>query len=368
MHIVFRVDASLQIGSGHIMRCLTLADALSRRGATCSFICRPHKGHLLALIAERGHRASALAELPTGKKLNLKGAAHADWLGTDIVIDAQDTQQELNNLASGKLVDWLVIDHYALDKRWEIALKAKSKRIMVIDDLADRSHSCDLLLDQTFGRQAADYIPLVSDGCELLCGSQYALLRPEFAALRQYSLTRRSRPALKELLITMGGVDKDNITGAVLRRLKQSSLPEACRITVVAGQTSPWLTDIQNLAAEMPWPTRVLVGVTDMAQLMSDSDFAIGAAGATSWERCCLGLPSIMLVVADNQLQVAKGLEEVGAAMLCKSVSRLPKQLELLLGKHCVETRKLTSISRAAIKVTDGLGVNFVVEMMEAQI
>ena len=365
MKVVFRVDASLQIGTGHVMRCLTLADALRERGASCCFVCRPHQGHLLAFIAQRGHLVLALLELHEGAQPNQIGTAHAHWLGTDWATDAQDTQEALSAQTGGQPIDWLVVDHYALDACWEKALRPQAKRIMVIDDLADRSHACDLLLDQTFGRRPEDYMPHVTDGCTLLCGSNYALLRPEFAALREYSLSRRAQPALKELLITMGGVDNDNVTGAVLRGLKSSPLPEDSRLTVVMGQTAPWLKDVQDLASQMPRPTQVLVGIDNMAQLMADSDLAIGAAGATSWERCCLGLPSIMLVVAENQLEVAKGLAKADAALLCLTGQALSKQLAVLLGKLCYDIEQVAMLSEAAAKVADGTGTGAVLARME---
>lgn len=368
MHVAFRADASLQIGTGHVMRCLTLADALQELGASCSFVCRPHQGHLLALVAQRGHQALALPELQEGAQPNRNGTAHGHWLGTDWATDAQDTQEALSSRTGGQLVDWLVVDHYALDARWEEALRPQAKRIMVIDDLADRPHACDLLLDQTFGRQAADYMPFVTDGCTLLCGAQYALLRPEFAALRQYSLRRRAQPALKELLITMGGVDKDNVTGAVMRGLQNCLLPEDCRLTVVMGQTAPWMKDVQDLSRQMPRPTQVLVGVDNMAKLMADSDLAIGAAGATSWERCCLGVPSIMLVVAENQLEVAKGLEEAGAALLCLTGQALSKQLAVQLGKLCSDIEQVALLSKAAAKVANGTGTGAVLARMGSRL
>lgn len=368
MHIAFRAEASLQIGTGHVMRCLTLADALRERGACCSFVCRPQQGNLLALIAQRGHRTLLLPKLKERAEPYRNGTAHAHWLGTGWSTDAQDTQQALSTHMGGVPVDWLVVDHYALEARWEEALRPNAKRILVIDDLADRLHACDLLLDQTFGRQAADYIPLVPEGCQILCGSQYALLRPEFAVLREYSLKRRAQPVLKELLITMGGVDKDNVTGAVLQALQSCSLPEGCRLTVVMGQTAPWLKDVQDLSNTMSRPTRVLVGVDNMAQLMADSDLAIGAAGGTSWERCCLGLPSIMLVVANNQLEVAKGLEEIGAALLCMSDQGLTKNIAFLLDTLCTDIKNLGVLSVAASKVTDGVGVDAVLARMGAQI
>jgi len=232
---------------------------------------------------------------------------------------------------------------------------------MVIDDLADRPHACDLLLDQTFGREATDYHPFVPAACRLLCGSQYALLRPEFAALRPYSLQRRAQPTLRELLITMGGVDKDNATGQVLQALRSCRLPADCRITVVMGATAPWLDEIRKEAQDMPWPTRVLVGVSDMAQLMADSDLAIGAAGATSWERCCLGLPTIMLVLAENQRKIAEELCEAGAAHLIE-VSTLNNQL--LIVPDNWEPLFLGAMSAAAAAITDGSRVAQVINAL----
>lgn len=360
MHFVFRTDASLQIGTGHVMRCLTLADVLHERGARSTFICRPHAGNLLDLIQQRGHTAKALASADDAFTAPAGPCHHAQWLGTDWASDAEQTKRALGN----QVVDWLVVDHYSLDRRWEQTMRTKTRSIMVIDDLADRPHTCDFLLDQTFGRQAKDYVPLVPDGCELLCGAQYALLRPEFVALREYSLKRRAQPVLKELLINMGGVDKDNVTGNVLLALKSCALPEDCRLTVVMGQTAPWLKNVQDLSCSMQRPTRVLVGVDNIAQLMADSDLAIGAAGGTSWERCCLGLPSIVLVIADNQLEVAKGLEHAGAALVCLSYQGLSKQLSVLLSKICTDIARLALLTKAAAKVTNGMGAGEVLARM----
>lgn len=362
MHVAFRVDASLQIGTGHVMRCLTLADTLRELGTSCSFVCRPHSGHLLGLIAQRGHQVLALPELQEGAEPNRNGTAHGQWLGANWVTDAQDTQQALSARTGGQPVDWLVVDHYALDARWEQAVRPQAKRIMVIDDLADRPHACDLLLDQTFGRQAADYMPFITKDCTLLCGSQYALLRPEFATFREYSLKRRAQPVLKELLITMGGVDKDNVTGAVLRALQSCSLPADCRLTVVMGQTAPWLKDVQDLSSLMPRPTQVLIGVDNMAQLMADSDLAIGGAGATSWERCCLGLPSISLLIAENQKLIMSNLIKSGSVISLDG-ELLNFELKPIV-KFCTNSSNLLKLSSCSSVIVDGQGVKRVLKFV----
>ena len=342
------------------MRCLTLADALRAQGAECLFVCRPRAGDLLERIAARGHRVLALPELSrTATAVCPDGPHHADWLGIDWDQDASETCHRLER----EDLHWLVVDHYAIDYRWQRRLRAACGRLMVIDDLADRGHDCDLLLDQSLGRTRADYENLVSPGTPMLLGPQFALLRPEFSQLRSESLARRAEPALGRLLITMGGVDKDNATGDVLAALDSCPLPEELRISVVLGPNSPYLGDIQNRAAYMRRPTEVLVGVPNMARLMTESDLAIGAAGGTSWERCCLGLPSFVLTIADNQYVVAESLQNAGAAIAAHSAEEITQNLQARLSSGEI-TYFLAELSGAAARITDGCGASRVVERM----
>jgi len=373
MKVVFRADASRQIGTGHVMRCLTLADALTEQGADCEFICREHMGHLIEQIHNKGYVVHALpahAEPVGANSLAINAASdeqapvHSHWLGAT---QAQDAAACVPILAALQ-PDWLIVDHYALDACWEQALKPHYRKLMVIDDLADRPHACDLLLDQTFRRQSEDYRAWVPAGCQLLCGSHYALLRPEFATLRPYSLARRATPQLRQVLIAMGGVDKGNATGRVLAALRATQLPKECEISVVMGSTAPWLAEVMRLAQGMPWPTKVLVGVSDMAQLMTDSDLAIGAAGATSWERCCLGLPTIMLVLADNQQQVAHGLEEAGAARVIAQTQSVAECLPKLLEPVLADPASLLDMSQSAMRIVVGRGAIAVVKLLGATV
>lgn len=363
MKVAFRADASLQIGTGHVMRCLTLADTLIAQGVECRFICREHPGHLIELIRRKGHVCDVLPRpSETASLLDEQGPVHLSWLGVSQEEDAMACRAVLGDWQA----DWLVVDHYALDSRWELMLKPHYQRLLVIDDLADRPHACDLLLDQTFGRQPADYRTWVPVDSQLLCGSQYALLRPEFASLRPYSLQRRAEPQLRQLLITLGGVDKDNATGQVLNALSDCALPAGFQVTVVMGATAPWLSEVVLQAQQMPWPVHVLVGVSNMAQLMADSDFAIGAAGATTWERCCLGVPSILLVLADNQRQVARGMERVQAALIIDQPQEIASRLPGLLETLIEQPERLQSMSRAAADIVDGLGTETLVQLLEA--
>lgn len=356
MKFAFRTDASIHIGTGHVMRCLTLANALTYKGGQCTFICREHTGNLTEQIRSQGH---TVHRLPMGADADAD-LAHGVWLGATQAQDAQACALILAHLQP----DWLVVDHYALDSRWEIALSKYCGKVMVIDDLADRPHSCQVLLDQTFGRSTDDYDLLVPADCTLLCGSNYALLRPEFAALRTYSLQRRGQRKLKNLLITMGGVDKDNVTARVLNLLRASPLPADCKITVVLGPTAPWLSEVQQITQTMPLSTTLLVGVDNMAQLMADSDLAIGAAGASSWERCCLGLPTIMVVLAENQTALASGLAKAGAARVVELNDESIHQIAVLITELCNSDSDLIQMSQAASSIVDGQGLGDVVGIL----
>jgi UDP-2,4-diacetamido-2,4,6-trideoxy-beta-L-altropyranose hydrolase len=358
LKVVFRADASINIGAGHVMRCLTLADNLTEKGAHCTFICREHTGNLSKYIRSQGH---TVHDLPIGAGSDAD-LAHSAWLGATQTWDAQVCALILDELRP----DWLVVDHYALDFRWEREQSKYCGKVVVIDDLADRPHYCHVLLDQTFDRSADRYRSLVPADCTVLCGSKYALLRPEFAALRPYSLQRRVQPKLNNLLITMGGVDNANVTARVMSSLRASTLPADCKITVILGPTAPWLSDIQQKAQSMPWSTTVLIGVDNMAQLMADSDLAIGAAGSTSWERCCVGLPTIIVVSAENQVAVAAALAGAGAARVVELNDGSMAQVAGVISELCESGADLIRMSQAASRIVDGQGLGVVLKILGA--
>lgn len=364
LRVAFRTDASIEIGTGHVMRCLTLAAALRERGASSVFLCREHEGNLLHFIAEQGHKVLVLprnsdARLATGQKRAGGEPPHAHWLGTNWETDVADS---LKALSEGSLFDWMVVDHYGLDARWEEALRPAVDRLMAIDDLADRPHDCDLLLDQSLGRSAADYAALVPQAATVLTGPRYALLRPEFARLRAESLARREQPRLQSILVTLGGVDKDNATERVLEALDGASLPDDVVITVVMGPKAPWLHAVRARAARMRHPTEVLVGVSDMARLMAESDFAIGAGGTTTWERCALGLPAVQVSLAENQREINLAIGRAQAALQC-DVSEVGLTLiDVFSDKQLL--KQLAQTSRAAARVSDGCGAPRVVQSL----
>ena len=359
LRIAFRVDAAMHIGTGHVMRCLTLANALREKGADTLFICREHKGHLAKLIRQQGHSLYVLPapgltiqEQPSPQQ----NPPHQGWLGETWQTDAEQTGEVL---AKAPIINWLIVDHYALDSRWQTTLRKYCKHIMVIDDLADRPHDCDLLLDQTLGRKAQDYTGRVPEHCTILASAEYALLRPEFSQWRPYSLKRREKPALRQLLVNLGGVDNHNITGATLQALGQADLPQAMHIMVVMGTNAPNLAQVKQQAAAMPVTTVVRAGVDNMAEIMAESDLAIGAAGTTSWERCCLGLPTLMLVLADNQTQIAQNLASAGAAVILKQPCDVTDLLEYAIPRLAV-------LSNTAASLCDGQGMEKVLKEIQA--
>jgi UDP-2,4-diacetamido-2,4,6-trideoxy-beta-L-altropyranose hydrolase len=348
LKVIFRADASLAMGTGHVMRCLTLAQALKDNGASVEFICRKHEGNLIDKINSSGFNVHELEVL---KEVDDK-LVHSHWLGSTQQQDAD----ECIDILKEKETNWLIVDHYALDEQWQKRFKPYYEKLMVIDDLADRKHQCDVLLDQNFGRSHQDYKNLVPTSAKLLMGSEYALLRPEFEKHRQYSLDRRKYEKFKKLLVNMGGADPGNITGKVIERLQTAKLPKDVEITIVMGKTAPHLASVMTSANKLPYRSEVKVDVDNMAELMANADIAIGASGATTWERCCLGLPTIQLIAAYNQEFIAQKLNKINAIKLVK-IDDVVENLENF-------QYWMKDVGKNASKVTNSIGVKYILEYL----
>jgi len=279
VRVLIRADASSQIGIGHVIRCLTLARQLTARGATVSFACLELPGHQLARIAEAGHGVFALP-------------AQGDEL---VALDA---------LLPGPLCfDGIIVDHYGLDARWESAARRWTRRIMAIDDLADRSHACDLLLDQNYTASAAAYRALVPDACEILAGPRYALLGEAFRQARAPGADGSRR-----VLVSFGGFDQ---AGMTLKTLQALEGIDDVQVQCIAGQAIPDLAALQALVARRPgWEVQTFVH--DLPQRMANAALFVGAGGGTTWERAAMGLPSLCVSVADNQVGNAQALARDG--------------------------------------------------------
>jgi len=358
MKIAFRVDASLQMGSGHVVRCLTLAEGLRERGAQILFVCRELEGHLVALIRQKGFDVASLAA-PNSKQGDLRWNAHAPWLAVPWIQDAEDTVVALRNFGQ---VDWLVVDHYALDSNWEKQLRNVAANIMVIDDLADRCHDCDLLLDQNlYEHMAKRYSGLLPEGCEQLLGPRFALLRPEFADSRR--LLRERDGSVRKILIFYGGVDASNETGKALEAIRQLKQGDV-HVDVIVGQSNPQRVNIEKTCAHMANVT-FHCQVSHMAKLMAEADLALGSGGTVTWERCSLGLPAVVTTVAVNQVELTAVCAEEGLLFWIgraaeTTFSDIQKTLELFFrAPHF-----LKAIGCRGLEYVDGRGVQRVVGRM----
>ena len=353
--ILIRCDASLSIGSGHVMRCRTLARELQRRGVLVTFLCRRQPGDLIGLL-EQEFAVLSLPELPL---LDGHGLACRDlyraWLGCTQAEDATDCLNALRSAGVGHS-DWLVVDHYGLDATWENLLLEEldgetSPRLLVIDDLADRPHQADLLLDQNFFGQATEhrYEDLLTPQCRQLLGPHFALLGPEYAQL--HSLVPK-RSELRRVLVFFGGVDQDNLTCRTLEALMDPALAHLA-VDVVLGSQSPHLQAVADLVSKRPYTT-LYEPLPSLAGLIARADLAIGGGGATTWERACLNLPSLVVAIAANQIPFAEALHRAGHLRLLGDASAVSvEHIRLALLARIVDPAP----HDAGGDLTDGKGV-----------
>lgn len=346
-HVAFRVDASSKIGTGHLMRCLTLADALKQRGTNCRFVSRYLPDHLRSMLAAKGHEFTRLDSVPNDMALDELVYAH--WLGVSQTQDATDTMQALSDRAW----DWLIVDHYALDSRWESMLRQTADKILVIDDIADRQHDCDVLLDQNlYADMNTRYAGKVPPHCQLLLGPRYALLRDEFRQLRE-QVKMRTEP-VKRALVFFGGVDADNYTARAIDALAGKDSHD-WHVDVVIGAQHPHREQIEAACAEKRFVCHVQT--SRMAELMAVADLAIGAGGSATWERCCLGLPALSICVADNQRkQIADAASEgllYAPELEGELIPAIRRHVSALMENGYLRQ----AISRNGMRAVDGRGV-----------
>jgi UDP-2,4-diacetamido-2,4,6-trideoxy-beta-L-altropyranose hydrolase len=374
LRIAFRVDAGLLIGTGHVMRCLTLADEVRERGSEVVFVCREHDRNLCDVIRGKGFPVVRLPVLtthegndehwPRGDIDPATGETtpiHAGWLGADWRTDADET---VAALSGSEAVDWLVVDHYALDARWESRVRSLARRIMVIDDLADRPHACDLLLDQNlFTDLQGRYKRRIPQSCRTLLGPKYALLRPEFTRQREWQRDRTR--GVHRILIAFGGVDTTNETLKAIQAVDALGRTDI-EVDVVIGAGNPHREDLTRQLAERP-SFQLHVQTDQMAELMAKADVAIGAGGVATWERCAVGLPAIAWAIADNQQPVIEAVAETGAVLMPDQTGGATRGC---IEQHLfslLNSRYLRAVmSRAGLSICDGRGVQRVAQVMMA--
>ena len=300
--VAVRVDSSEQIGSGHLMRCLTLAERMREKGKKVHFICRALPGNLAALVKQREF---SLHLLPyEGEDTSLTG--YAAWLAVPMEVDAAETREVLQRIAP---VECLVVDHYGLDCGWEQQIRPFVQKIFVIDDLANRRHDCDILLDQNFYRDMEKrYVGLVPPHCRLLLGPRHALLRREFYEARK--TLRRRDGHLRRILVFYGGSDLTRETEKAIHALIRLALPSV-DVDVIVGGSNSRQSDISELCSQYDF-LHYYLQVDNIAEFMAKADLCLGAGGTTTWERCFLGLPAIVTAIAENQFEICRDCAEAG--------------------------------------------------------
>lgn len=349
--ILIRADASARIGSGHIMRCLALAMELKQLGAHVKFICRELPGHLIDLI----ECSIPVLRLPFRPNRPIDGATrHAEWLEESWEVDAAETGKLLRD----ENADWLVVDHYALDAKWESRVRAATRKIFVIDDLADRAHECDVLLDHGyFEAPEKRYEALLPASSARLLGPRYALLRREFAQRRGEAQERDGN--IRELLVFCGAADLERDTIKILEALTHlsPSLKDK-KVRIVIGAMNSDRATIREMAKPLSFVV-LHERIEDMAEAMSRADLFVGSGGTTNWERCCMGLPSIVIAGAENQVPASMALSRAGCIRyLGRSTelnSTIIAQAALELLSQPAKLRRLSNASRALV---DGFGAS----------
>jgi UDP-2,4-diacetamido-2,4,6-trideoxy-beta-L-altropyranose hydrolase len=325
LRAVFRVDASVEIGGGHVQRCLALGRALLEDGWSVHFA---------------SARETVLA-VPSVMQAGLQM----------ITVDESKADAGLRTaLPAG--CDLLVVDNYGLDEKFERCCRSWTRRILVIDDLADRPHDCDVLVDQSPGRQRDGYRALVPAHCQILTGGDYALLDSPFAEMRAKILPRDG--TVRRILVSLGATDPTGVTVRVLTALEQAGL--GVPVDVIIGAGSPYRAEIYAAAQRLIPPALVHIEIRNMAFFMERADLAIGAGGVSALERCCLGLPSILVVLAANQQLNADALAEAGATIVIDEAKLDSQAFAEAIRVLVQEQATLRRMSAAAARIADGLG------------
>lgn len=343
--VIFRADASRQIGTGHVTRCVTLAQYLLQHRVESVFICRAADGHLIDDIQASGFEVVKIFSDVT------------ESTGYDLLSNGwqADARQCLETLSAYGQADWLIVDHYSLDARWERMIRPLAKRIMVIDDLADRPHDCDYLLDQTYGEDGSRYHGLLPVGCRTLFGAPYVLLRPEFAMTRGRSAPQVLPVDPKIVHVFFGGTDVNANTLRFATLLLEHFLEIQLKVVVGRGITfEPELKKLADRYGPRLWWEK---GIARMAECMASCDVAIGAPGMATWERACLGLPAAYIAVSKNQVPVLENLALRGLCLFLGvdnaiTESYFTKAFESFLGDH----PRLVAMQERGMSAIDGLG------------
>lgn len=323
------------------MRSLALADALVQRGWRCTIASNQETLEFVRKFASH--------QLPL---LSLSAA-------TD-----EQVRELMRFLPTG--CDLLVIDDGSLDFEFEQACRPWAKRLLAFDDEANKIHDCDFIIDQNAGHTPAHYSGRTPCGCKVLAGGEYALLRPQFPAARQTAKINKAKTFRPDkIVVSFGLTDPMNLSSTALRGISAAGVSR--HVDVLLGSAAPFIDTVRILCETLPVEARLHVDKSDVAELFTTVDLAIGAPGSSAWERCCLALPSILVVLADNQRSNADGLANAGAAICLGHAKTLTDDMVAnILRELATNPGRLGDMAKAAAGLCDGLGTARVVDTIEA--
>lgn len=316
--IIFRCDGSSKIGSGHVMRCLSLGHYFSQKNADITFWVSEETIQTIPLLSESPFK----------------------------ITSNQPKEQ----------YDWLIVDHYGLDREFETQCRSLASKIMVIDDLADREHDCDILLDQTLGRKESDYQSLISQHTKQLLGPDFAILKTSFTDARKNLDRSFDKP--NKILICFGGVNPKQASEKTIKWLSQYNHKQLDIAITVGGNektAQPILEAIKQAEKVSNHQFTLYQNAQNMPELMAKSDLAIGAGGTMSWERCCMKLPSLAMELADNQTLILQNLSAAKALKFIGLIEDIDFKVFITTFKELIEnTNALKIMSENAGEICDG--------------
>ncbi len=326
---VIRCDVSPDIGAGHAMRCLALAEALTEVGWRVTFVVNEHAALFVPALVAGAFRLCT-------------------------VNGGDDEMEVLRREARGD-AELIVVDHYGRDLRFERACRSFIKHVLVFDDATGREHDCDILIDAAAADSAAyvDYVPV---GARVLTGPAFAVIHSAFLVRRAEALAKRDVQVVKEILVSFGATDPTNATSSALDALERIS--GDIIITVALSSHAPHVDEIRR---RMHGRTRLVLDA-DMVELATRADLAIGAAGTSAYERAMLGLPSILVTLVANQSGIAEMFRRSGAAETASlGSSSFPELIESLLA----DAPRRARLAQAAAMLVDGQGAKRIVNALD---
>lgn len=339
--LLIRADATVAIGTGHVMRCIALAQAWQQTGASVTFIMATQPSALQDRIRAEGFSVLLLRVAP--------GSAN----------DAEQTAMVAHQMTAA----WIVADGYCFDATYQHILKEKGHRVLLIDDYGHAEYYfATMVLNQNISADEKMYIHRESS-TRLLLGTQYALLRREFWPWRGYR--RAVSEPTRKILVTLGGSDPDNVTLMILHALYEIERTDL-EVVVVVGGSNPYYETLHVAAHDATFPVSLRQNVTNMPELMAWAEIAVTAGGSTCWETAFMGLPNIILVLAQNQEKIAAVLDARGVAINLGWATTIdPSTIATTLEQLAYNTSQWQMMSENGQRLVDGYGAARVVALLQ---